>query len=88
MKSTTIPRSFFRVRAVVARHVHAPVNQVRPQQSLRTELGLNQLDLALIALQLEGQIGVEVPFLAIQRATTVRDLSECIDQLTCPGRPG
>ena len=25
MKSTTIPRSFFRVRAVVARHVHAPV---------------------------------------------------------------
>ena len=74
MKSTNIPRSFFRVRAVVARHVHAPASQVRPHQSLRAELGLNQLDLALIALQLEAQIGVEVPFLAIRCATTVRDL--------------
>lgn len=82
MKSTTIPRSFFRVRALVARHVRAPANQVRPHQALRAELGIDQFDLALIAMQLEDQIGVEVPFHAIRYATTVRDLSECIDQLT------
>jgi acyl carrier protein len=66
------------VRFAIAQHLGATVDEVDAQHRLEDELGLDPLDLVLIALRLEELGKIEFPIAQLERATTVAHLAEMV----------
>jgi acyl carrier protein len=74
-------RSLPGVQSAIARHLEIPLGTVRSAHRLREDLGLDQLDLVLLAMKLEHRFHVDLPFYLMQRIETVETLSGWIDDL-------
>lgn len=66
------------VRRAVASHLEVPVGELYSTQSLEDDLGLDPLDLVLIALSLEEDVGVEFPVALLETVKTVGDLDSLV----------
>jgi len=66
------------VRRAVASHLEVPVDELCSTQSLEDDLGLDPLDLVLIALSLEEDVGVEFPVALLETVKTVGDLDSLV----------
>jgi acyl carrier protein len=64
------------VTAAIANHLHRPVDEIESDQHLRRDLGLNNLGLISIALELEAAQQGEFPFESLEHVRTVSDLVE------------
>jgi acyl carrier protein len=60
---------------VVARHLDVAAGEIALRQHLERDLGLDPLDLVLIALRLEDIEHLEFPLAALESAQTVSDLT-------------
>jgi acyl carrier protein len=66
------------VRQVVARHLAVAPCEIAPMQHLERDLGLDPLDLVLIALRLEDIEQIEFPMSRLEGAETVGDLTRIL----------
>ena len=62
------------IRALVADHLGVDVGDVTPEVSLVEDLAADSLDLMELALGIEGNLGVVVPFHFLDRIRTYEDL--------------
>lgn len=62
------------VRRAIAAHLEIALDEIEAEQSLEGDLGLDPLDLVLIALRLEEDVGVEFPVALLETVKTVGDL--------------
>jgi len=63
------------IRRVVARHAGVSARSIQAWQRLEEDLDLTQLELSLIALEIEDAIDVELPAERFTPLETVGDLS-------------
>lgn len=61
-------------RRALAAHLDVAVDEFTSTQTLEDDLGLDPLDLVLIALRLEEDVGVEFPVALLEDVKTVGDL--------------
>ena len=66
------------VLATVARHLEVDHDAVTMDQDLEGDLGLDFLDLVLIASRLEGLSGADLPVQGLREARTVGDLASLL----------
>jgi acyl carrier protein len=66
------------VRYALAQHLGADVDEIDADHLLDEELGLDPLDLVLIALRLEELGEVEFPVAELETITTVGELTEMV----------
>jgi acyl carrier protein len=62
------------VTRAIASHLAMPVDEIDGHDSLAEDLGLDALDLVLVALRLEENIGVDFPLARLDGVVTVDDL--------------
>jgi acyl carrier protein len=62
------------VRTLVADHLAVDVGQIAPEVSLVDDLAADSLDLVEVALAIEANLGVSVPFYFLDRIRTYGDL--------------
>jgi len=68
------PRHTELVRSALAAHLQVPAESLVEGIALEATLGLDPLDLVLVALRLEEQVGVEFPIALLEDVRTVGDL--------------
>ncbi|MBS2011663.1 MAG: hypothetical protein JST00_02020 [Deltaproteobacteria bacterium] len=66
------------VRRAIAAHLEMAQDEIEAQQSLEDDLGLDPLDLVLITLRLEEDVGVEFPVALLETVKTVGDLEDLV----------
>jgi acyl carrier protein len=81
MKHAAAERSLTEVRRSVARQLDLAPQAILPSHSLRADLGLGRIELTLLAMQLEDQFQVDLPFFVMEDIRTVAELSHRIDEL-------
>lgn len=62
------------VRRAIAAHLDIAVDELSAADTLEGDLGLDPLDLVLVALRLEQDVGVEFPVSLLEQVKTVADL--------------
>lgn len=67
--------TLYTVRAAIARHLRVPISSVKPRDVLEEDLKIDVLDLALVSIQLEDMMGVELVVPSLHREATVEDLA-------------
>jgi len=71
----------------LARHLGAPVTTIRPEHRLRGHLGLDSLDIALVVLRLQRDVGREFPMALLEVVETVDELSRLVQAwASAPGK--
>jgi len=78
------------VKTLIAHHLGWRSDQVELAQSLRRDLGFDNLSLVGIALEVEEQRGADFPFERLEHTDTVADLVELTSSLVprAPKSPG
>jgi len=66
------------VRLAIARHIDVPPSELRSTHHLSRDLGLDPLDLVLVALRLEEGADVEFPIAELESVHTVDDFAELV----------
>jgi len=74
------------VKSLIAHHVGRRCEQVELTQSLRRDLGFDNLSLVGIALELEDERHAEFPFECLENIDTVSDLVALTSSLAAPIR--
>lgn len=62
------------VRATLARHAGCPSSELHPGHRLEDDLDLTPLELVLIAVEIEQEIGVTIPAHGLSSVQTVGEL--------------
>lgn len=73
-----------RVRGIIARHLHRPPHEIESEHRLRQDLGLLDLGLISIGLDLEDSRLGDFPFQALTEVDTVSDLTRMCGSLSLP----
>jgi acyl carrier protein len=63
-----------RVRATLARHAGCPASALHPGHRLESDLDLTPLELVLIAVEIEQDVGVSIPADGLASIQTVGEL--------------
>ena len=71
---------FERVKAIVVKHLEAPVEKVTEKASFIDDLGADSLDIVELVMAFEEEFGVEIPDDAAEKIATVKDAINFIDQ--------
>lgn len=66
----------------MANQLHLDVDQLKPEMSLMDDLRLDSLDLVALAMELEQEMGIEIPDFELERMRTVGDVLEFIEKRT------
>lgn len=74
------------VRVALASHLGVPPASISLEHELDRDLGLDALDIVLVALRLENVLEAEVPIADLEDAITVRDFADIVigARLTLP----
>jgi acyl carrier protein len=62
------------VLTALAEHFKRPASEIRPQDDLRTDLGLNSLDILELLFKLEEKFDLEIPDSDLSDITSVGNL--------------
>jgi acyl carrier protein len=81
-----VPPSEDLVRVALASHLGVPPEAVSLAHELDRDLGLDALDIVLVALRLENVLEAEIPIADLELAVTVQDFADVIigARLTMP----
>ena len=71
-----------KMREVICRYVEIDPNTLTEDTNIRSELGLNSLELINIAVAIEDEFDVEIPDRAIKLFKTVKDVIRFIESET------
>ena len=69
------------VRQLVAEQISLPLNEVREEHDLITDLGYDSLDLVELAMELEEHFNITVPDAMSEQARTVGQITDGVMQL-------
>jgi acyl carrier protein len=73
------------VRCAVAQHLNVDSSQIRLRDRIGRDLGLQEVDVGLIAVQIEETEGVEIPADNLAGVRTVRELAELLYNVLSSG---
>jgi acyl carrier protein len=71
---------FERVKAIVVKHLEAPVDKVTEKASFIDDLGADSLDTVELVMAFEEEFGIEIPDDAAERIQTVGDTVKFISE--------
>jgi acyl carrier protein len=77
MNSARAPYAVLLVQLAIARYLRVAPGEVRARHRLQDDLGLDAFDVALVAVGLSDQLGVDVPLDDVDDAATVAALAGC-----------
>jgi acyl carrier protein len=72
--------SILLVQVAIARYLGIRPSEVRARHRLRDDLGLDAFDVALVAVAIGDQLGVEVSLEDVDDAATVNAFARCITE--------
>jgi acyl carrier protein len=73
--------TFERVQAAIARHSVVGVEAVTETANLADDLGIDSLDMVGIAIELEGELDIDISDELIESAFTVGDIVKAVEGL-------
>ncbi len=69
-----------KIREVICRYVELDPNSLTEETNIRSELGLNSLDLINIAVAIEDEFDVEIPDREVANLETLGDAIKIIEK--------
>ncbi len=69
-----------RIREVICRYVKIDPEKLTEETNIRSELGLNSLELINIAVAIEDEFGVEIPDREVSNLETLGDAIKIIEK--------
>lgn len=67
---------------VISETLGEPLHRLTPETTLAHQLGCDSLDLLEVCMSLEAEFGIEIPDSSLERARTVGDLINLVEELT------